>query len=75
MIVLFLVYVPSGERVNAIKGIICSSILYGGMDGGVCEKWIRNQITVLFKSATTEYVINHNGNKLDSGGLDYRHDS
>ena len=38
MIVLFLIYVPSGERVNAIKGIICSSILYGGMDGGVCEK-------------------------------------
>ncbi len=36
MIVLFLVYVPSGERVNVIKGIICSSILYGGMDGGVC---------------------------------------
>ena len=38
MIVLFLVYVPSGERVNVIMGIICSSILYGGMDGGVCGK-------------------------------------
>ena len=54
MIVLFLVYVPGGERVNVNKGIICSSILYGGMDGGVCEKWIRNQITVLFKSVTVE---------------------
>ena len=38
MIVLFLVYVPSDERANVIKGIICSSILYEGMDGGVCGK-------------------------------------
>ena len=38
IMMLFFIFVPSGERGNVVKGVLCSTLFYGGYDGRICKK-------------------------------------